>query len=301
MRLEQLEAFLAVAESGNFQQAAQRGGINQSTISRQIQALEEELGSPLFHRRGKAKLTLAGEIFLPKARRIGQEWQAACSEINDLMGGRQTELCVAIIDSICGQYLPPVLDQFQQVYPEIQLRVSSLGSDRALKVLRDGLVDIAIVMYNPALTTTSEMVVDLLLEESIAVLMAATHPLASLEQVGWDQLSTHPHIIFKDGYGMQRLVQQEFQKQGLTFQPTLELNALDGFRGVVRQGRCVAILPDSALVDARHDPTLVIRPTVAPSLTRRIVLVTTEDRLQIPPIRYFRRLCQDFLQAEQLP
>jgi DNA-binding transcriptional LysR family regulator len=298
MRLEQIEAFLAIAESGNFQQAAQRCGINQSTISRQIQSLEEDLRAPLFHRRGRAKLTLGGEIFLPKARRIAQEWQSAKQEISDLLAGKQTELCVAIIDSICGQYLPPVLEQFQQVYPEIQLRVSSLGSDRALKVLRDGLVDIAIIMENPALTSASELVVDVLMDEPIALLMAAAHPLATLREVSWDQLSAYPQITFKDGYGMQRLVQQQFQRQGLTFQPTLELNALDAFRGVVRQGRCVALLPASALADARHDPTLVIRPTTTPTLTRRIVLVTTDDRLQIPPIRHFRRLCQDLLQAD---
>jgi DNA-binding transcriptional LysR family regulator len=298
MRLEQIEAFLAIAESGNFQQAAQRCGINQSTISRQIQSLEEDLRAPLFHRRGRAKLTLGGEIFLPKARRIAQEWQSAQQEISDLLAGKQTELCVAIIDSICGQYLPPVLEQFQQVYPEIQLRVSSLGSDRALKVLRDGLVDIAIIMENPALTSASELVVDVLMDEPIALLMAAAHPLATLREVSWDQLSAYPQITFKDGYGMQRLVQQQFQRQGLTFQPTLELNALDAFRGVVRQGRCVALLPASALADACHDPTLVIRPTTTPTLTRRIVLVTTDDRLQIPPIRHFRRLCQDLLQAD---
>ncbi|MFN5504824.1 MAG: LysR family transcriptional regulator, partial [Pseudanabaena sp.] len=60
MRLEQLQAFLAVAETGNFQQAAQRCGVSQSTISRQVQSLEATVGISLFHRQGNTKLTVGG-------------------------------------------------------------------------------------------------------------------------------------------------------------------------------------------------------------------------------------------------
>ena len=63
MRLEQLQAFLAIAETGSFQQAARKCGVTQSTISRQIQSLEENLGLPLFHRTAGATLTLGGERF----------------------------------------------------------------------------------------------------------------------------------------------------------------------------------------------------------------------------------------------
>ena len=70
MRLEQLQAFLAVAETTSFQQAARRCGVTQSTISRQIQALETDLGLLLFHRTAQARLTLGGERLLPRVRKI---------------------------------------------------------------------------------------------------------------------------------------------------------------------------------------------------------------------------------------
>jgi DNA-binding transcriptional LysR family regulator len=290
MRLEQLQAFLAVAETISFQKAAQRCGLTQSTVSRQIQALEAELGMPLFHRQGQAKLTLAGDRLLPKVRKICQEWQNAVADIQDLLEGKQSELCVAAIHSICAYHLPPVLQQFCREYPDVQLRVTSLGSDRALKVLKDGLVDLAIVMNNRFLTASAEMVVDILYDESIQILMAANHPLAQFEQVSWEALSRYPQVVFKDGYGMQRLVQEQFQRQGLTLQAALELNTLDAFRGIVRQGDLVALLPTSALLDIATDPSLVVRDTEAPRLNRQVVLVTTQDRLQVPPIHRFREL-----------
>lgn len=295
MRLEQLQAFLAVAETGSFQQATQRCQVTQSTISRQIQGLEAELGLPLFHRTTQAKLTVAGERFLPRARKICQEWRAATAELAELLAGKQPELCVAAIHSISAQQLPPVLQRFCRDYPAVQLRVTALGSDRALKVLRDGLVDVAIVMNNRFLTASAEMVVDALYEEPIEVLMAANHPLTRYQQVPWTELALYPQVVFKDGYGMQRLVQEQFQRQALTCKAAVELNTLDGFRGMVRQGELIALLPQSALVEVQNDPSLAIRSTEEPTLTRQVVMVTTQDRLEIPPIQYFRNLVLEMI------
>jgi DNA-binding transcriptional LysR family regulator len=300
MRLEQLQAFLAIAETGSFQGAARKCGVTQSTISRQIQALEGDLGLELFHRTSQAKLTLAGERLLPRARKICQEWQTATQEITDLVAGKQPELCIAVIHSLCAYYLPPVLQKFCHDYPDIQLRVTSLGSDRALKVLKDGLVDMAIVMNNRFLTVGKEIVVETLYDEPIEVLMAANHPLAQYERVPWQELIRYPQVVFKDGYGMQRLVQDRFERLQATLQAVLEVNTLDAFRGVVRQGELVALLPHSALVEARKDPTLAVRPLACnggvpdnSALTRRVVMVTTQDRLQIPPIQHFWQLVRE--------
>jgi DNA-binding transcriptional LysR family regulator len=318
MRIEQLQAFLAVAETGSFGQAARKCEITQSTVSRQIQSLEAELGLPLFHRTAQAKLTLGGEHLLPRARKICQEWESATQELADLMAGKQPELCVAAIHSVCAHYLPPVLQKFCRDYPEVQLRVTALGSDRALKVLRDGLVDVAIVMNNRFLTASPEMVVDVLYEERVEVLMASNHPLTQYKQVPWSELIKYPQVVFKDGYGMQRLVQERFARQGAKLRAVMELNTLDAFRGVVRQGELIALLPASALVEARTDSTLAIRAigfstertsltSLSPSMTavgnmgsdvpnsdgilmRQVVLVTTQDRIQIPPIQHFCQL-----------
>lgn len=296
MRLEQLQAFLAVAETGSFQKAARLCQVTQSTVSRQIQALETEVGLPLLHRNAKATLTVAGDRFLPHASKICREWKSAIEDLAELSEGKQTELCVAAIHSVCAQFLPPVLQKFCSRRPQVQLRVTSLGSDRALKVLRDGLVDVAIVMDNPRLTVSSEMVVEPLYEESVEVLMAATHPLTQYARIPWQELAKYDHVVFKDGYGMQRLVRDAFTQLGEPFSAALELNTLDAFRGIVRQGKMVSMLPKSALLDA--DETLAVRPIAPdsrfPKLTRNVVVVTTEDRLAIPPIaEFFKLVCQE--------
>lgn len=298
MRLEQLQAFLAVAETGNFQQAAQKCGVSQSTISRQVQSLEATVGISLFHRQGNAKLTLGGDRLLSHAKKICQIWSTAEQELLDLQAGKQTELCVAGIPSACAYQLPPILQRFSKVYPNVQLRVTTLGSDRALKVLKDGLIDIAIVMNNPFLIASSEMVVERLYEEKIQLLLPANHPLSKKESLTWKDLNNVPQAVFKDGYGLQRLVQDQFNRQGLRLHAALELNSLEAFRGVVKQGSLLALLPETFLVELNHDPDLVVRSLNDPCLTREIVLVTTSDRIQIPPIQYFCKLAAQMIQQE---
>ena len=315
MRIEQLQAFIAITETGNFGQAAKQCGVTQSTISRQIQSLEQALGLPLIHRGNQAKLTVGGEKLLPRAQKICQEWYRASQECADLMAGKQPELCVAAIHSVCAHYLPPVLQQFCLDYPEVQLRVTALGSDRALKVLRDGLIDLAIVMNNRFLTTSAEIELTALYEEQIDVLMAATHPLSKLDTVPLGELVKYPQVVFKDGYGMQRLVQDWFAYQNVQVKTAMELNTLDAFRGVIRQGEMIALLPHRALIDSYQDPTLAIRPiaqselVIDPNskrneldsvLTRQVVMVTTRDRLMIPPIAHFYRLVKDLGKSSKL-
>ncbi len=314
MRIEQLQAFIAITETGNFGQAAKKCGVTQSTISRQIQSLEQDLGLPLFHRSTQAKLTLGGEKLLPRAQKICQEWSKASQECADLIAGKQPELCVAAIHSVCAHYLPPILQQFCLDYPDVQLRVTALGSDRALKVLRDGLIDIAIVMNNRFLTTSADIELAVLYEEQVDVLMAADHPLSKLKKVPPTELVKYPQIVFKDGYGMQRLVQEWFANQNVQIKTAMELNTLDAFRGVIRQGEMIALLPHKALIDSYNDPTLAIRPIAQSSLTtknnegreldqvltRQVVMVTTSDRLMIPPIAHFYQLVKNMGQSIDL-
>lgn len=215
MIIEQIRAFLAVSETGSFGQAAKLWGVTQSTISRQIQGLEEHLKTPLFH-----------------------------------------------------------------------------------QVLRDGLVDIALVMNNKYLTSSSEMVVKHLYYEPIKLLTASHHPLAKQETVTITELARYSQVIFKDGYGMQRIVQDIFASQGLELEIGMELNTLDAFRGVVRQGNLIALLPELALSESRNDPSLAIIPVDMGSnndrqLKREVVLITTKDRLQIPTVRDFFNLVYD--------
>jgi DNA-binding transcriptional LysR family regulator len=255
---------------------------------------------------------VAGEKLVPHARKICFEWEQAHQKISALLAGQQSELCVAATHSVCAYFLPPILQQFFHQHPAVQLRVTALGSDRALKVMRDGLVDVAIIMQNRLFTNQAELVVRELYSEPIEVLLSRQHPLAKFAVIPWTELVLYPQVVFKDGYGMQRLVQEQFDRLGAKLQAVLELNTLDAFRGVVQQGELIALLPRSAVLGVQSETGLTVRPIeplpmLSPSaggksekvnLSRQVMLVTTTDRIVLPPIDTFCRLVQ--LRADKL-
>ncbi|APB34073.1 LysR family transcriptional regulator [Gloeomargarita lithophora Alchichica-D10] len=295
MRLEELRTFLVVAETGSFQKAAQTCGVSQPTVSRQVQSLEADLGVPLFHRAAQVKLTLAGETFLSHARKIWQEWQAAGLALSDLHQGKQQELCVAAIHSVVAYVLPQFLPRLCQRFPRMQLRVTALGSDRALKVLKDGLVDVAVVMDNPNLLGHSQLVSYPMYEEGVGILMTHDHPLGAYPVVPWEILARYPQVVFKDGYGMRRLVEKGFARYGLTVPVALELNTPEAFVGVIRQSQMVALLPERLIQEALREPQLITRPVVdGEQWRRKVVAVTSKDRLDLPPIAYFYELLRTY-------
>jgi DNA-binding transcriptional LysR family regulator len=139
------------------------------------------------------------------------------------------------------------------------------------------------------------MVVEKLYEEKVQLLLPAKHPFAKKECISWRDLHNLPQVVFKDGYGLQRLVQEQFNRQGLNLNAALELNSLEAFRGVVKLGSLIALLPETFLEELKDDVDLVVKDLHEPCLTREIVLVTTSDRIQIPPIQYFCQLATQMI------
>ena len=105
-----------------------------------------------------------------------------------------------------------------------------------------------------------------------------------------------------------------FDNQNVRIKTAMELNTLDAFRGVIRQGETIALLPQKALIDSYNDPTLAVRPIYQPitagansansldrMLARQVVMVTTRDRLMIPPIAHFYHLVKDYGKSLELP
>src|SRR5882672_1537063 len=122
MELHQLRYFCAVAETGSFSRAAEQSHVSQPSLSQQIIKLEEELGARLFDRLGRSvRLTELGKTFLPRARAVLRELEAAKGDVverKDFVGGPVT---VGVIPTIAPYLLPPHLTSFSRKFPQAHL------------------------------------------------------------------------------------------------------------------------------------------------------------------------------------
>src|SRR5580765_7819417 len=118
IELRHLRYFLAVAELGHFTRAAGKLNVTQPTLSHQIRQLEGQLNLALFDRFGRlVKLTAAGEVLLPHARRVLRELDAAQSALGELHGLKRGELKVGIVQTVNACVIPEIVAQFSANHP----------------------------------------------------------------------------------------------------------------------------------------------------------------------------------------
>ena len=110
MELQQLRYFCAIAETGSFSRAAEQTHVSQPSLSQQIRKLEDELGARLFDRLGRSiRLTELGQAFLPRARGVLRDLEAARGEVNERKAAIEGPVRVGVIPTIAPYFLPPFL------------------------------------------------------------------------------------------------------------------------------------------------------------------------------------------------
>ncbi|MEM5427468.1 LysR family transcriptional regulator [Cupriavidus oxalaticus] len=147
MDLRQLRYFVTVAEELHFGRAAQRLSMTQPPLSQQIQALEEELGVPLFVRtRRSVALTPAGAQWLPEVRRVLADAAALPGLAQRLARGELGSLSLAFVSTADYGILPDLLRRFRARHPEVQLQLREATSDVQLEALLEGTIDAGLVI-----------------------------------------------------------------------------------------------------------------------------------------------------------
>ncbi|MEU5096284.1 LysR substrate-binding domain-containing protein [Streptomyces sp. NPDC020996] len=288
MQFQQLQYFVAVAETRHFTRAAELVHVAQPSLSQQIKALERELGADLFLRaRGNISLTDAGEALLPLARRILADAETARYEVQELVQLRGGRVRLGATPSLCTGLLPDVLRAFHDRYPGVRLLIEEGGSHDLVRELARGALDLALVVLplptpSPALTTVE------LLREDLVVVSSPEAPApggAGRRTVRVADLEGERLVMFRHGYDLRELTVAACRAEGFEPDFAVEGGEMDAVLGFVRAGLGVAVVP--RMVAARSGRGLRVTPLARPGLHRTIALAHRSD---VAPPRAAREL-----------
>ena len=155
MDIDQLLAFERIAREGSFSRAARHLDITQPSISARIQALEQEVGGPLFVRGGrKLALTERGESFLSYAQRALEVLNEGIEAARLSESGQRGRLTVGTMQSLAGGFLAEAIIEFHDKHPQVSFFVRTGHSEQVIEMLYDGLVKLGLIswpVYNPDL------------------------------------------------------------------------------------------------------------------------------------------------------
>jgi len=288
VEFDQLRYFLSVADLANFTRAAEELGISQSALSRSIQRLEEELGQPVFERQGRSlSLTEAGTLLQRRTQQILTLIEDTKSEICD--DGQSGRVRVGAIPTIAPYFLPEVLKQFSEAYPQATVIVQENTTDALLKSCTQGEIDLAIL----ALPVPARYLeVEELFQEELLLVLPPDHPLVEKEKIRLSDVEPYPFVLLDEAHCLSDNI-VSFCRQR-SFQPVAveRTSQLAMVQELVSLSHGVSMIPAMARELDQSDRR-VYRSIAGRKPTRTIAVAWNPYRFQSRLLKAFREHLRD--------
>lgn len=247
MDLRHLKYFLAVAEELNIGRAAQRLHISQPPLTRQIKALEDELGVQLFLRTAKGvELTQAGEMFKEEASNIRMLVEAGIDRVQRAGEGKLGRLDVAIFGTGIYDIIPKLLQAFRHKLPGVEVVLHTMNKAEQVEALRQRRITVA---FNRMTHDLPDIGRELVATEPLFAALPEDHALAQQPAVRLQDLAELPHVTFPN-VGRPNFVDRViglYRERGLDITVSQEVgDAITGI-ALVARGFGVTLIPESAV------------------------------------------------------
>lgn len=301
MELRHLRYFVAVADARHFTRAAHALGIGQPPLSQQVQALERELGTPLFTRlpRGVA-LTDAGTAFLEDARRILREADQAVERARRVARGELGRVRMGMINSApFHPLIPRLIREFRRQHPQVALSLEERTTPGLAAAVRNDLVDVAFV--RPLLGNEQDLCVEPLLDEDLVLALPSGHPLTRRARVPLLALSIEPFVLFPRavGAGLHDEIISACRAAGFSPRVVQETSQVTSIVNLVAAGLGVSIVPAS--MQQVHSDGVSYRPIQKPIPKARLSLIYRDADRHRPHIRRLLELTRELARPQRAP
>ena len=249
MDLRHLKYVLAVAETRNFTQAAASCYVAQSALSQQIARLEKDVGAKLFSRTSRSvRLTAAGELLEPLARRVLADVDNAQAALDALSGLRRGRLRLGLVQTRASSVdLVEVMADYHARYPGIDFHVTNAPSAQMAASVLAGDLDIAVVGLGPR--QVPEGLDHLVLAvDPLMLIVPAGHALADRDTVDLADLpESHQLIQFTRGSGLRRQVEAAFARAGVEPGQHFQVGQIHDMIRLAARGIGVTVVPRSSV------------------------------------------------------
>jgi len=250
MDIQNIRAFLMVAETGSFSRAAEKLFITQPAISKRISTLEHSLNCQLFDRLGKSvQLTQAGEALIPSYQRILAEIDESQRIISTLRTQVSGHLKFGTSHHIGLHRLPPVLRQYTNHYPEVELDIQFMDSEQAAALILKGNIELALITL-PDIIEKPLKTIPVWTDPMLCV-VANDHVLAKQKTVTRNQLSKHGVLIQSHSTHTRDIIDQAL-KLDSDNKIIMESNYLETIKAMIQNGLGWGVLPESMIDNSLH-------------------------------------------------
>ncbi|UOF89003.1 LysR family transcriptional regulator [Fodinisporobacter ferrooxydans] len=249
MELRQIQYFLETARCLNFTQAASNLFVSQSTLSEQINKLEQDLKCQLFERNGKKiRLTEEGEFMRSRCEQIVKYMADTIDGLQDIRNGLRGKIKIGALPTIALSWLPPFIVDFLKEFPGIQCSIKELGSSKIEESIKNYEIDLGITTL-PSKETS--FLTSVLYVEKLVLIIPEHHRFASLPKHSLDfkDFKDEPFIIYEKGFQLREIILNGFFKAGYQPNIVMEVERTESIKYLVESGYGVALVPETCITN----------------------------------------------------
>jgi DNA-binding transcriptional LysR family regulator len=285
MEIRQLKTFITVVKFLSFTKAANDLGYAQSTITNQIQALEEEFGTMLFERLGKQiKLTKDGENLYTYAVQI----LSLTDETKELLSNSlipKGPLIIGTAESLCTHRLPKIFKIFRSRYPKVEIDIRFDACSGYRENLRKNVIDVVCFFDVPC--TDTDLVSHILFEEPMAIIASPNHPLAKKSQITPNDINGQSLILTQDGCSYRRIFESILAQAGAKPSSILGISSNEVIKKFVCDGWGIGFLPYITISQELASNQLVALSWSGPPFNIKVQLIYHKDKWLSPALKAF--------------
>lgn len=278
-----LAYFVAVARHEHVTRAAHELGVPQSTLSRAMVRLEQDLGVALFARKGRTvALTTAGRTFLASAERSLAEIARAAGSVQQDADPSFGKVAFGFLHTLGPETVPGLIRAFRADHPGVRFSLVQNYGEAMLEKLRAGELDLCLTSPLP---DAPGLVTRRLDEQRLRLVVPDDHRLAARKRIRLAEAAEETFVTLEPGYGLRRITDDLCAEAGFTPRVAFEGEEAETLRGLVAAGLGVALLPPPAV----PRPGVVELTVTAPRAVREIGVAWREGHPDTPPVAEFKR------------
>ncbi len=290
MTITQLEYILAIDMYRHFAEAAAHCHVTQPTLSMQVHKLEQELGIKLFDRSKQPVIpTEAGKEIIRQAKKV----LAEVNVIEDIVQTRKDvlkgQLKVGIIPTLAPYLLPLFVQSFTRKYPQVKLVVNEMTTDFLIERLREGKIDVAILVTPLQEPGIREYV---LFYEELLAYVSKKNRLYDKQYVLSKEIDPSKLWLLEEGHCFRSQIVnlcelRKAGKEGSLFE--YEAGSIETLRRMVEVNDGITILPELATMDLKSSQSQLVRKFKSPAPMREVSLVVHRDYMKKRMIELLRQ------------
>lgn len=292
MELKNINTFIKVAELGNITRASAELGYAQSTVTMQIQQLENELQANLFERNGKRiRLSAAGHDFLKYAYSISKYEAMAIDHFHRTTEPEGT-LNIGVMETICSSDYSHFFYDFLEKYPKISLNLKVVTASQAVEDLDKGLFDVIFLIdkkiIRPDWKTIQECPVE------ISFFCSSSHPLSKEGEVPIERLLKERFILTEKGCNYREVFENDLAAIGKKLECITEIGHTSYIIEAVSRQLGIGLLPTFTLLKELSRGTISLIPTKNYKIHLPIQIIYNAQHRVTLPLKTFLQEAEHF-------